>query len=133
MNTSKQAIVDYLIEMAAKQVADGITREMLSPSGRRPPPKLVKASQWYLSLGPDQQELLKLIVSEASHASLYRMLLILDGRTAFPEGIEGFRLLVDEENAVEPFLLNSEGSPELTDAYKDRKAPWGMTQEEWQA
>lgn len=57
----------------------GMIEQLKKPAGRKPPPDLVAASQWYNSLNEEDLRQLHYIMRSAADSSLFNMLCVIDG------------------------------------------------------
>jgi hypothetical protein len=58
------------------------------PPGRKPSPELVKLSQWYNSLGEDNQGCVDRVIADVADGAVFHFLAILDGVKPITDGNE---------------------------------------------
>jgi hypothetical protein len=52
---------------------------LLDPPGRRPPESLKRQSEWFRGLSPEDQEMVKGVISHAVHAGIFHLFCVFDG------------------------------------------------------
>jgi hypothetical protein len=102
INIIKRAVHDSCI--------NGLIKTFESPSGSEPHPKVLKISKWYNSFDEEQKEIIKDIITQSVHASIFDLLCVIDGvlpvsaggefELSFVEGDKEYRL----NNPDEGFL-----------------------------
>ncbi len=104
-------------------VRDGAVKHTLKllerPPGRRPPEKLVKLSQWYHALPPDQREWVGLAISEAVDDAVFGFLAVLDGVGQIEEPEERGELKLFYERDGNRELINDFDKELLHDIFKE--------------
>lgn len=106
-----------------KYVADSIVDDtiqlLLKPPGRQPAATLVKSSEWYKSLLPQDQKQVMTIVADAVHAAIFGFMCVLDGVKVIDDAHSEFQLFsVNPTTNISTQLSGSEENDSLHDLYK---------------
>ena len=115
MNSNQ--FVSALVKHVHGAAIDDTIGQLESPSGRKPPRKLVQAATWYAGLTPEDKANLKSVIELSVHGALFGLLCTLDGvRTIQENPDHRFQLLSVEHGASTQ--LNTLDSELLHDKYQ---------------
>lgn len=74
---------DFFVDALKKSCRDGAVEDCVvlfeNPPGRRPREELKRISSWFISLSPTDRELVIAAMREASDATLFGVLCVIDG------------------------------------------------------
>ena len=105
--------------VAGQGGATAIIETLKRPPGRKPTPSLVKRSEWFNTLSPEDRANVESIAKFAMDHAVYSTLSVLDGLPAIePVGTKG-RLLLFYEKDEERLLMNDPEAEELTVLFKE--------------
>ena len=71
--------VDALRTECCEGGVAGCAEQFRCPSGRRPAPRVVRLSQWFMSLSPGDRSFVEEAMHEAANATLFNVLCVIDG------------------------------------------------------
>ncbi len=94
----RRVVLDSAIESTKSTLAN--------PPGRRPDPRLVELSRWYLTLPVGDRENVDQVLSLAADHSVFGFLCVLDGVRAIDNGKDRGRLELRHVGAEGAILLN---------------------------
>ncbi len=108
MNSNQ--FVSALVEHVHAAAIEDTVSQLESPSGRKPPRKLVHAATWYAGLSAQDKENLKSVIELSVHGALFGLLCTLDGVRTVQENPEHeFRLLsVENDVSTQLNILDGE-------------------------
>lgn len=105
------------IERVVRDAAVSDSLESLErPSGRRPDQIVVAQSEWYRSLGPQEQQLLKGVLQRAIDNAIFGLLCVLDSVRAVEDGVVKGDFVLNYVNRTST-PLNGLDLPMLHDLY----------------
>lgn len=94
------------------------------PPGRRPSPGLVRLSQWFNRLSPEDREHVRGVIQMAAGDAVFGMLTVLDGERSIREAGEPLGVLELRYRAGEQsILLNDPAAPPLHDLFAEQVPP----------
>ena len=76
------AFISFIKDFVEKSAVNTVKTNITSPAGRQPQQKYVIMSRWYNSQEQDDKEHVDLIIKEAVHSAIFRMLTVFDGVTS---------------------------------------------------
>jgi hypothetical protein len=89
---NQREFVKVLVNRAVLAASRGTIAQLQSPSGRSPPPHLVRLSKWYHGLDDISKKAVEEVVGRAAYAATFDFLCILDGAAAVVDGGSNFQL-----------------------------------------
>lgn len=94
------------------------------PPGRRPSPGLVKLSQWFNQLSPEDKDQVRRVIQMAAGDAVFGMLVVLDGERSIREANEPLGLLeLRYKMGEESILLNDPAAAPLHDLFAEQVPP----------
>ena len=80
-----EQFVDALRSVVCASATDDVIGNLTRPPGRSPAKALREMSAWYLRLGEPDRAMLKRIVEDAVHSTMFGVLCVLDGVRAIED------------------------------------------------
>jgi hypothetical protein len=112
------SFVSALVETVHDASIDGVFATLAKPAGRRPSPRLLELSTWYLSLPAEDQARLRQVIEQAVHATLVGCLCVLDGARTIEDTDDKIELHLVAVKGNSRVRLNSPEDEYLHDKYQ---------------
>jgi len=111
------SFVSALVETVHDASIDGVVATLAKPAGRRPSPRLLELSTWYLSLPAEDQTRLRQVIEQAVRATLFGCLCVLDGARTIEDTDDKIELHLVAVKGNSRVRLNSPEDEYLHDKY----------------
>jgi hypothetical protein len=117
MNTIE--FISFIKDFVEKSAINTVKTNITAPAGRQPQKKYVIMSEWYNRQEESDKEHVDLIIKEAVHSAIFKMLTVLDGVTSLgKEFSEGeFKLYYKDEETLN--LINNPNNEYLHDLFNE--------------
>ncbi|WP_192022179.1 hypothetical protein [Shewanella sp. WPAGA9] len=102
-------------EIVSQSAIEDTLENLNDPPGRKPDGQLLAQSEWFKSLNPSDQEMVRNVISEAVHESIFGFLCVLDGARSISEAGESNDLNLSHGGVQ----LNEASGELLHDIYKN--------------
>jgi hypothetical protein len=107
------------IEIAVyRDTVSNVLQHLADPPGKQPPASLVKVSQWFHNLAPDDRKYLAKAIDLAAHVATHHFLAVLDGIRAIEDVGEKGELELFFHKGQTRVRLNNPEKVELTSLFK---------------
>jgi hypothetical protein len=88
----KKMTPEFFVESLEKHCRDSAVKDCIAnfmePPGRKPAELLVRLSNWFRALPPNDQEMVALAMKESADATLFGVLCVIDGGRVIEDGPE---------------------------------------------